>query len=195
MVRKTRQKPRPRPRRQQRQPRQKQNTKKIHAVAPTENAKVESHHYQSTMVFDGKTLVVKSQKDNEPVNEQVYTQKQLELKLPIDKLMDKYLDGKRGGINVGIQRPIPKEIEFMSVLPNPDDLGLLPPNSSFMKKYKLNNQNKTKRRRESDLQDRYNKEKENMRLIVQDIDDAALNSDYVASSKNRKHAHKLFDVR
>lgn len=183
MVRKTRQRPRTRPRTMRRQPRQRENTKKIHAAAPTENAKVESHHYSSTMTFDGNTLVLKSQKDNEPVKEQ---------EIPIDKeLIDKYLDGK---MPRGIQRPIPKEIEFMSVLPNPDDLGLLPPNSSFMKKYKLNSQNKTKRRRESDLHDRYNKEKENMRLIVQDIDDAALNSDYVASSKKRKHARNLFDM-
>ncbi len=179
MVRKTRQRPRPRRR---------QTTKKKHAAqaAAAENAEVENHHYLSTMTFDGETLIMKSQKDDEPVKEHVYTKKQLEREIPIGKeLIDEYLDGK---MPRGIQRPIPKEIEFRSVLPNPDDLGLLPPNASSMKKYKLNQQNKTNRRRESQSQDRYDKQRENIRLMVQDADDAALTADYVASSTNRKHA-------
>ena len=187
MVRKTIQRKRQRPR-----PRRRQNTKKIHAATPTENAEVESHHYLSTMMFDGKTLVFKSQKDDEPVKEQVYTKKQLEQEIPIGKeLIDEYLDGK---MPRGIKRPIPKEIEFRSVLPNPDDLGLLPPNASSMKKFKLNQQKQTKRRRESQSQDRYDKQRENMILMVQDADDAALNADYAAHGKNRKKARNLFDL-
>ena len=181
MVRKTRQRPRPRPRPRPRQ-RPQQNTKKV-----------ESHRYLSTMTFDGNTVVMKSQKDEEPIKQTVYTKKQLEREIPIGKeLIDEYLDGE---IPPGIQRPIPKEIVFRSVLPNPADLGLLPPNASSMKKYKLKQQMQTKRRRESQSQDRYNKQGENMRLIVQDTDDdAALDADYTAGATNRKHAHNLFDL-
>jgi len=192
MVRKTRQRPGPRPRTRRRR---RQNTKKIHAATEAENAEVESHHYSSTMMFDGNTLVMKSQKDDEPVKEHIYTKKQLEREIPIGKeLIDEYLDGK---MPRGIQRPIPKEIEFRSVLPNPDDLGLLPPNASIMKKYKLNQQQKqTKRRRENQSQNIYNKQRENMRLMVQDSDDddAALNADYAAGDTNRPHARNLFDL-
>ena len=172
MIRKTRQRLRPRTRRRQ-------NTKKIHA-------EVKSHQYLSTMMFDGNTLVMKSQKDDEPIKERVYTKKQLEQEIPIGKeLIDEYLDGK---MPRGIQRPIPKEIEFRSVLPNPADLGLLPPNASSMKKYKLNQQQKQiKRRRESQSPDRYDTQRENMRLMVQD-------ADYAAGDTNRKHAHNLFDL-
>jgi hypothetical protein len=154
-------------------------------VIPTENAEVDSHHhhYLSTMTFDGNTLVFKSQKDDEPVKEG---------QISIDKyLIDEYLDGKTPR---GFKRPIPKEIEFRSVLPNPADLGLLPPNASCMKKYKLNKDKQTKRRREIQSQDIYDKQRENMLLMVQDADDAALNSDYAAHGKNRKRARNLFDL-
>lgn len=180
MIRKTRQRLRPRPRPRPR-------TKKIHAAraTATENAEVESHHYSSSVTFDGNTLVMKSQKDDGPVKERVYTKKQLEQEIPISKVLIDELDGK---IPLGIQRPIPKEIEFISVLPNPDDLGLLPPNASSMKKYKLNHQQKqTKRRRESQSPYRYDKQRENMRLMVQD-------ADYAAGDMNRRHARNLFDL-
>lgn len=187
MVRKTRQRLRPRPRPRPRTMRR-QNTKKI-------PAEVESHHYSSTMTFDGNTLIMKSQKDDEPVKERVYTKKQLEREIPMgNELIDEYLDGK---MPPGIQRPIPKEIEFRSVLPNPADLGLLPPNASSMKKYKLNQQMQTKRRHESRSHEIYDKQRDNMRLMVQDTDDddAALDADYyTASRKNRKHARNLFDL-
>jgi hypothetical protein len=179
MIRKTRQRPRPRPR-----PRP--HTKKIHAARATEeNAEVESHHYSSSMMFDGNTLVMKSQKDDDPIKERVYTKKQLEQEIPISKELMVKLDGK---IPRGIQRPISKEIKFMSVLPNPDDLGLLPPNASSMKKYKLNHQQKqTKRRRENQSPHRYDKQRDNMRLMVQD-------ADYAAGDMNRRHARNLFDL-
>jgi hypothetical protein len=67
-----------------------------------------------------------------------------------------------------------------------------------MKKYKLNQQMQTKRRHESRSQEIYDKQRDNMRLMVQDTDDdddAALDADYyTASRKNRKHARNLFDL-
>lgn len=90
---------------------------------------VENHHHRfvSSVTFDGKKLVTKTQKDNEPVNEKIYTIDQLGQELPIGKeLVELYLDGN-----------IPRSLQerrhthmnpmFENVLVHPADLGLMPP--------------------------------------------------------------------
>jgi hypothetical protein len=91
---------------------------------------VENHHHRfvSSVTFDGKTLVTKSQKDNEPVNEKIYTIDQLGEELPLGrKLVEAYLDGN---IPRGLQehhRHTHMKPMFENVLVHPADLGLLAP--------------------------------------------------------------------
>lgn len=122
---------------------------------------LERHHYYSKMAFDGKTIVSESQKDNEPVHRQVFTLKQLKREIPLaGRLVDEHLGGV---IPEAMNRPIPKEIAFRSVLPNPADLGLLPPRES-RRRFRT-----VRRKRQSTAAT--DAERENMRLVVNDIGD------------------------
>lgn len=116
--------------------------------------KDEIHSFYSKMMFDGKTMITESQKDDEPVKRRKYTLEDLEREIPIGaELIKDHLDRK---VPRAIQYPLPKEIEFKSVLPNPADLGLMPPRSSMnhTKKHRKNRD----RKEESD--------RENLRLMV-----------------------------
>jgi len=121
-----------------------QTIKKYEIVADdtTEQPIIESHRFMSSMIFDGNTLITKTQQDDEPVIERKYTKEQLAREIPIGKeMVDMYLDGK-----------MPKELQahhrrqhhyhdddkmkdrkhdesaiFNNVLISPADLGLLPP--------------------------------------------------------------------
>ena len=85
----------------------------------------EHHHFYSKMVFDGKNMMTETQKDDEPVQRRVYTMKQLEQEIPIGaELLRKE---KIETVPLSLQYPIPRELGFRNVLPNPADLGLLPP--------------------------------------------------------------------
>lgn len=99
------------------------------AAAP-DPAAVESHRLVSSMTFDGNTLVTRSQKDNEPVKQRIYTMKQLEQELPIGKeLIDLHLDGKMPPSIQEHHRNKHKHTTpmFHNVLVHPADLGLLAP--------------------------------------------------------------------
>lgn len=86
---------------------------------------VEKHHFYSKMFFDGNTMTTESQKDNEPVKRRKYTLKQLEQEIPIGaELVKRHLNRK---VPPAVNAPFPRDIEFTSVLPNPIDLGLMPP--------------------------------------------------------------------
>lgn len=88
----------------------------------------ESQRFVSSMTFDGNTLVTKTQKNNEPVNEQIYTMDQLAEDLPIGKrLIDIHLDGKMPRQLQEHHRKRMKPM-FNNVLLHPADLGLLAPN-------------------------------------------------------------------
>jgi hypothetical protein len=77
------------------------------------------------MFFDGNTMTTESQKDNEPVKRRKYTLKQLEQEIPIGaELVKRHLNRK---VPPAVNAPFPRDIEFTSVLPNPIDLGLMPP--------------------------------------------------------------------
>jgi len=128
---------------------------------------VERHHYYSKMAFDGKTIVSESQKDNEPVHREVYTLKQLKREIPLaGRLVDEHLGGV---IPEAMNRPIPKEIAFRSVLPNPADLGLLPPRESRRRFRTVRRLRHSPRKRQSTAAT--DAERENMRLVVNDIGD------------------------
>lgn len=89
---------------------------------------VEKHHFHSKMFFDGNTMFTESQKDNEPVKRRKYTLKRLEQEIPIGaELVKRHLRRK---VPPAVNAPFPKDIEFTSVLPNPIDLGLMPPSIS-----------------------------------------------------------------
>jgi hypothetical protein len=129
---------------------------------------IEQHHYYSKMAFDGKTLVSESQKDNEHVRRRVYTLNQLKREIPLaGKFVEEHLDGV---IPEAMNRPIPKEIEFRSVLPNPADLGLLPPRESRQRRQRFRT---VRRLRHSPQKRRFtaatDADQENMRLVVNDI--------------------------
>ena len=88
----------------------------------------ESQRFVSSMTFDGNTLVTKTQKNNEPVNEQIYTMDQLAQDLPIGKeLIDIHLDGRMPRRLQEHHRKRMKPM-FNNVLLHPADLGLLAPN-------------------------------------------------------------------
>ena len=95
-------------------------------AVPATAAAAENHHrFVSSVTFDGKTLVTKTQKDNEPVTKKIYTMNQLEQELPIGKeLIDEYLDGN---IPSGLHRHTHMKPMFNNVLVHPADLGLLAP--------------------------------------------------------------------
>ena len=89
------------------------------------------HQYYSKMFFNGNTNTVstESQKDGGPIKRRKYTLEDIEQDIPIGaELIKKHLDRK---VPRSIQYPLPNGIEFKSVLPNPDDLGLIPPNLSM----------------------------------------------------------------
>jgi hypothetical protein len=130
----------------------------------------EPHHYYSKMAFDGKTLVSESQKDNEPVRRRVYTLKQLKREIP---LAAKFVEEDLGGvIPEAIHHPIPKELAFRSVLPNPADLGLLPPRESRRRFRPVRRMRPSRRKSRSvpATATAAADERENMRLVVQDDD-------------------------
>jgi hypothetical protein len=132
---------------------------------------IEQHHYYSKMAFDGKTLVSESQKDNEPVRRRVYTLNQLKREIPLaGKFVEEHLDGV---IPEAMNRPIPKEIAFRSVLPNPADLGLLPPRESRQRRQRRQRFRTVRRLSHSPQKRRLtaatDADQENMRLVVNDI--------------------------
>ena len=149
---------------------------------------VESHRFMSSMTFDGNKLITKSQKDNEPVIEDIYTKKQLAEEIPIGKVMvDLYLDGK---MPKNLQRHVKRNSAngvFRNVLISPADLGLLPPGSNRFKKREADTLRKLQRprirRTRYRVRDReYN---DGLRMIVDDADADG------ATSNRKKH---IFDL-
>lgn len=112
---------------------------------PTEN-EIHHHQYSAKMVFDGKTLVSETQKDAEPAQRRVYTLKQLAREIPLAaELGKKHLGWKDHHV---IQYPpTPRNLAFHSVLPNPADLGLMPPNHHHTHNHHNHHHHKTMRRR------------------------------------------------
>ena len=90
----------------------------------------EQHQYYTSMKYDGNTLSVESKQDNQPVRRKKYTLKQLRREIPVAaELINKYLDGKVPRSLHRHQYP-PHTVSIYPVLPNPVDLGLLPPAAS-----------------------------------------------------------------
>ena len=101
----------------------KQRAKKTKKAKKTTN----SHQYYSSITYDGDTLSVKSKKDNEPVKHKKITLKQLRRNIPIAAdLIEKYLNGKVPPALYKHQDP-ENTVSIYPVLPNPVDLGLIPP--------------------------------------------------------------------
>ncbi len=92
---------------------------------------VSDHHsYHASMKYDGKVLSVESKKDNEPIRRKKYTLKQLRREIPIAaELINKYLDGKVPRSLHNHNHP-PHTVSIYPVLPNPVDLGLIPPSAT-----------------------------------------------------------------
>lgn len=84
-------------------------------------------HYTAKMMFDGKTLVSETQKNKEPAQRRVYTLKQLAREIPLAAELGKEHLGWNDR-HVIQYPPTPRNLAFHSVLPNPVDLGLMPPN-------------------------------------------------------------------
>jgi len=91
---------------------------------------IDHHSYQASMKYDGKVLSVESKKDNEPIRRKKYTLKQLRREIPIAaELINKYLDGKVPRSLHKHEYP-PHAVSIYPVLPNPVDLGLIPPSAT-----------------------------------------------------------------
>jgi len=79
------------------------------------------------MTYDGDTLSVESQQDNQPIKRKKYTLKQLRREIPMAaELINKYLDGKVPRSLHNYKYP-QNTVSIYPVLPNPVDLGLIPP--------------------------------------------------------------------
>ena len=106
-----------------RRTRRRSEKQKTQSAPPIEN---EIHQYSAKMVFDGKTLVSETQKDTEPAQRRVYTLKQLAREIPLAAELGKTHLGWNDR-HVIQYPPTPRNLTFHSVLPNPVDLGLMPP--------------------------------------------------------------------
>ena len=154
------------------------------APAPAES---ESQRFVSSMTFDGNTLVTKTQKNNEPVNEEIYTMDQLAQDLPIGKrLIDIHLDGK---MPRQLQQHHRKRMKpmFNNVLLHPADLGLLAPNVEVINPADKRRSLRRRRRRHSARHSRDH----HMRLMVSDADPAA---DDGYDGVQYKRPRNLFDL-
>jgi len=93
----------------------------------TKKAGIERHQYYTRMNYDGRTLSVESKQDNRPIRRKKYTLKQLRREIPIAaKLIEKYLGGNVPQSLHNHSHPH-HAVSIYPVLPNPVDLGLLPP--------------------------------------------------------------------
>lgn len=85
------------------------------------------HQYYSKMTYDGETLSVESKQDNQPIKRKKYTLKQLRREIPVAaELINKYLDGKVPR-SLHTHKYPQNTVSIYPVLPNPVDLGLIPP--------------------------------------------------------------------
>ena len=133
----------PRRTRKVRRTRRRSEKQKTPLAPPTET---EIHQYSAKMAFDGKTLVSETQKDNEPAQRRVYTLKQLAREIPLAAELGKAHLGWNDR-HVIQYPPTPRNLAFHSVLPNPVDLGLMPPNHHTHNHHNHHNHHKTMRRR------------------------------------------------
>jgi len=117
----------------------------------------------SSMSFDGDTLAIKSQKNNEPATERIYTIQQLEQDIPIGKeLIDAHLDGQMPqGLQHHHHHRMHMKPMFNNVLLHPADLGLLPSSRRTGKGV-------SKRRSIQKRDQLRNREYEHMRLMIDD---------------------------
>ena len=96
------------------------------------NKTAKRHQYYTHMKYDGNTLSVESQQDNQPIQRKKYTLKQLRREIPVAaELINKYLDGKVPRSIHKHQHP-PHTVSIYPVLPNPVDLGLIPSAATTM---------------------------------------------------------------
>ena len=150
-------------------------------------APAESQRFVSSMTFDGNTLVTKTQKNNEPVNEQIYTMDQLAQDLPIGKrLIDIHLDGK---MPRQLQQHHRKRMKpmFNNVLLHPADLGLLAPNIEVINPADKHRSLRRRRRHSA----RHSRD-DDMRLMVSDANPAA--ADDADAGVQYKRPRNLFDL-
>lgn len=142
---------------------------KARARGQTPPPVVEKHHFYSKMLFDGNTMITESQKDNEPVKRRKYTLKRLEREIPIGaELVKTHLRRK---VPPAVNAPFPRDIEFTSVLPNPIDLGLMPPSGRSRDDHDHDHDPMKKRRKRSKHHDHDHDHdnEENIKLLVNEL--------------------------
>lgn len=142
---------------------------KARARGQTTPPVVEKHHFYSKMLFDGNTMITESQKDNEPVKRRKYTLKRLEREIPIGaELVKTHLRRK---VPPAVNAPFPRDIEFTSVLPNPIDLGLMPPSGRSRDDHDYDHDPMKKRRKRSKHHDHDHDHdnEENIKLLVNEL--------------------------
>lgn len=105
-------------------------TRKKNKTVKRDGPRRTTHKYYSKMTYDGNILSVESQQDNQPIRRKKYTLKQLRREIPVAaELINKYLDGKVPRSLHNHRHP-PDTVSIYPVLPNPVDLGLLPPGAT-----------------------------------------------------------------
>ena len=138
---------------------------------------VEEHHFYSKIAVDGNRMFTESQKDDEPVQREIFTLRRLEKEIPVAAdLIKIHLQRK---VPPALNRPFPRDIGFKSVLPNPYDLGLMPPQTKSRHKH-----HHSRHHRKDD--------KENVRLVIQDGDGGGGGGG--GDGGNYKQPRNLFDL-
>jgi hypothetical protein len=114
------------------------------------------------MTYDGNTLSVESKQDNQPIKRKKYTLKQLRREIPVAaELINKYLDGKVPR-SLHTHKYPQNTVSIYPVLPNPVDLGLIPP---AMEESPAPEESRARKYRSPDESDG-----QNMKLYVSDND-------------------------
>ena len=85
------------------------------------------HQYYTKMNYDGNVLSVESKQDNQRVKREKYTLNRLRREIPVAaRLIEQYLGGEIPK-ELHNHEHLPNTVSIYPVLPNPIDLGLIPP--------------------------------------------------------------------
>ena len=85
------------------------------------------HQYYTKMNYDGNVLSVESKQDNQRVKREKYTLNRLRREIPVAaRLIEQYLGGEIPK-ELHNHEHLPNTVSIYPVLPNPLDLGLIPP--------------------------------------------------------------------
>ena len=130
------------------------------------------HQYYTKMNYDGNVLSVESKQDNQRVKRGKFTLRRLRREIPIAaKLIEQYLGGEIPK-EVHNHEHLPNTVSIYPVLPNPVDLGLIPPatESPSQQSDRGNRQGRITMRCKNNNNNNMDDDRMMMKLYVSEID-------------------------